>query len=232
MAETIAQAFDDSVEYYDDWMRKALPDFSGLFASAVEQVPFDAQAPLRVLDLGAGTGLFSWHILEKFPAASLTLSDLAPKMLDLARRRFAPYPNQFTYVVEDYRNLAADQPFDLVISSLSIHHLANVDKQALFGRIYNILKTGGLFLNIDQVWGPTQYWQDLYWNQWLKRVRGSSATEEQINASIQRRTEFDREAPLISQLQWLAQAGFSQVDCVYKNAFIGVFCAVKSSSAH
>jgi tRNA (cmo5U34)-methyltransferase len=227
MAETVAQAFDASVDYYDDWMRKALPDFSGLFSSAVEQVPFDPAAPIKVLDLGAGTGLFSWHILERFPAAKFTLSDLAPKMLDIARLRFAPYSGQFTFQVEDYRQLAADKKFDLVISSLSIHHLADDEKRTLFCRIHDILENGGLFLNIDQVWGPSEYWQNLYWDQWLKRVRSSGASEDQIAASIQRRKEFDREASLIDQLHWLEQAGFSQVDCVYKNAFIGVFCAVK-----
>jgi tRNA (cmo5U34)-methyltransferase len=208
-------------------MKKALPDFPGLFSAAVEQVPFEQDAHFTVLDLGAGTGLFSWHILERFPAARFTLCDLAPKMLEIARLRFSAYPEQFTYLIEDYRQISVSQRFNLVISSLSIHHLADEDKCALFSHIHELLETGGLFINIDQVWGPTKYWQNLYWNQWLSRVRHSGASDEQINASIQRRKEFDQEAPLISQLQWLEQAGFTQVDCVYKNTFIAVFCALK-----
>jgi tRNA (cmo5U34)-methyltransferase len=227
MAETIAQAFDASVDYYDDWMRKALPSYTGIFAAALEQIPFEKAASIRVLDLGAGTGLFSWHVLEEHPAAMFTLCDLAPKMLDIARQRFAPYPGQFSYLTEDYRQTPADQKFDLVISSLSIHHLSDEDKRALFLRIHSLLDDGGLFINIDQVWGPTEYWQARYWDQWLERVRYSGASEEQIEASVKRRKEYDREASLADQLQWLGQAGFSQVDCVYKHAFIGVFCAFK-----
>ena len=227
MAETIAQAFDASVDYYDDWMRKALPSNDGIFAAALEQISFEKDASFRVLDLGAGTGLFSWHVLQEYPAAQFTLSDLAPKMLEIARKRFAAYPDQFAYRVEDYRQVPADQKFDLVISSLSIHHLSHEDKRALFARVHSVLEDNGMFLNIDQVWGPSEYWQSRYWEQWLERVRHSGATQEQIEASVKRRQEFDREASLIDQLQWLEQAGFSQVDCVFKHAFIGVFCTFK-----
>jgi len=227
MTQTIAQAFDASVDYYDDWMRVALPSYAGIFAAALEQIPFEKSASFRVLDLGAGTGLFSWHVLEAYPAAMFTLCDLAPKMLEIARQRFAAYPGQFTYLIDDYRQIATDQKFDLVISSLSIHHLSNEDKRALFAHIHSLLEDGGLFINIDQVWGPTEYWQSHYWDQWLERVRRSGASEEQIEASVQRRRTYDREASLADQLQWLGQAGFSQVDCVFKHDFIGVFCVLK-----
>ena len=227
MAETIAQAFDASVDYYDDWLRVALPSYNGIFSAALEQIPFEKDASIRVLDLGAGTGLFSWHVLGEYTSAVFTLCDLAPKMLEIARQRFAPYTNQFTYLIEDYRQIPVDQKFDLVISSLSIHHLSDADKRGLFARIYSLLEDDGLFINIDQVWGPTEFWQSHYWNQWLEKVRFSGAAEEQIEASVQRRKEYDREASLVDQLQWLGQAGFSQVDCVYKHAFIGVFCAFK-----
>jgi len=227
MTETIAQAFDDSVAYYDDWMRVALPSYDGIFAAALEQIPFEKSVQIRVLDLGAGTGLFSWQVLEEYPAAMFTLCDLAPKMLEIARGRFAVYPDQFTYRVEDYRQMFTDQKFDLVISSLSIHHLSDEDKRTLFVHIHSLLDDGGLFINIDQIWGPTEYWQTYYWDQWLEKVRCSGASEEQIEASIQRRKTYDREASLADQLEWLGQAGFSQVDCVYKHAFIGVFCAFK-----
>jgi tRNA (cmo5U34)-methyltransferase len=227
MTETIAQAFDDSVDYYDDWMRVALPSYDGIFKAALEQIPFEHSTSIRVLDLGAGTGLFSWHVLEKYPTAMFTLCDLAPKMLEIARQRFAPYPGQFTYLIEDYRQISADQKFALVTSSLSIHHLSDQDKRDLFLRIHSLLEDGGLFINIDQVWGPTEYWQAHYWDQWVERIRRSDASENQIEASIQRRKDYDREASLADQLQWLEQAGFSHVDCVYKHAFVGVFCALK-----
>ena len=79
---TIDQAFDKTVAYYDDWMRKALPGYGDLFAVATEVMPFERDAPIRVLDLGAGTGLFSQHVLQRYPNATFVLYDVAAKMLD------------------------------------------------------------------------------------------------------------------------------------------------------
>ena len=228
---SIEQAFDATVEYYDDWMKKAVPNYADVFGVAVDVIPFNVDAPLKVLDLGAGTGLFSMHVLEKYPQASFVLYDLAQKMLAVARERFRPYGPQFQFEVGDYRTLRVVQEFDLVISSLSIHHLADDEKAALFSSVYQVLRPGGAFINIDQVRGETEYLRSLYWQNWLSRVTRSGATEEQIRESVARRTAYDRDALLADQIGWLKAAGFESVDCVYKYFFVGVFLAVKAPLA-
>lgn len=226
---TIDKAFDQTVAYYDDWMRRALPSYHDLFDVATGVMPFETDAPIRVLDLGAGTGLFSEHVLTKYPNATFVLYDLAAKMLDVAKDRFNGRGDQFEFVVKDYRELQAADTYDLVISSLSIHHLTHEDKRALFHRIYAALKDGGAFVHVDQVKGETPYLQNLYWDTWLQKVRESGAPEEQIQESIDRRQTYDIDAPLADQIRWLKQAGFSNVDCVYKHTFVGVFLAMKRS---
>jgi tRNA (cmo5U34)-methyltransferase len=226
---TIGDAFNNSASYYDNWVEKALPGFGDIFATAQEVMPFDRSAPIKVLDLGAGTGLFSRFVLEKYPNAHFVLYDLADKMLEVARERFASYPGQFIYTVGDYRSIQTTERFDLVISSLSIHHLTNPDKRAVFGRIYGLLNDNGAFINIDQIKADTPYLQQLYWSQWLAKVRSKGASEEQITASIGRRKTYDKEATLAEQVRWLNGAGFSNVDCIYKNYFIGVFLAIKGN---
>lgn len=62
---TIYQAFNESVEYYDDWVKKALPSYDEIFSVAKELTPFAPETRIDVLDLGAGTGLFSKHVLDK-----------------------------------------------------------------------------------------------------------------------------------------------------------------------
>jgi tRNA (cmo5U34)-methyltransferase len=224
---TIGEAFDATVAYYDDWMIRALPNYADIFSSALALLPFEPQTALDVLDLGAGTGLFSKHVLGKYPQAHFVLVDLAEKMLGVARQRFGNDSGQFQYVLGDYRQLEAQEEYDLVISSLSIHHLEDADKQALFGRIHTSLRKGGIFLNIDQIRGETQYLRDMYWNHWLEQVRGAGFPEERIQESIDRRTTYDREARLEEQLEWLKSSGFQNVDCVYKNFFVGVFLGMK-----
>lgn len=224
---TIEAAFNDSIEYYDDWMEKALPNYADLFGTAIELLPFEPDAAIDVLDLGAGTGLFSKHVLGKYPNAKFILYDLAEKMLGVARKRFEKNARQFRYTVGDYRKIHGEQEYDLIISSLSIHHLEDEEKRELFGRIYALLRVGGIFLNVDQIRGETDYLRELYWNHWLTQVRRAGFSEERIQESIGRRIPYDRDALLADQLHWLKDSGFGNVDCVYKNFFVGVFLAVK-----
>jgi tRNA (cmo5U34)-methyltransferase len=224
---TIDQAFNASIDYYDDWMKKALPNYDDLFGSAQKLIPFDPSRPIDVLDLGAGTGLFSKHVLAKYPHAKFVLYDLADKMLNVAKDRFQSCLSQFEFVIGDYRSLQVTHDFDLVISSLSIHHLADDEKQALFRSIYGVLRKPGLLINIDQIRGETAYLSDVYWNYWLTQVRQRESSEKRIQESIDRRVTYDQDALLIDQLQWLTDAGFVNVDCVYKNFFVGVFLAMK-----
>jgi tRNA (cmo5U34)-methyltransferase len=173
------------------------------------------------------TGLFSKNVYDKYPNARFVLYDLADKMLDVARERFKHNQNQFEFIIGDYRNIQVTKKFDLVISSLSIHHLIHDEKKALFGSIFNLLRNQGLFINVDQIRGDTDYLIDLYWNHWLKQVRETKQPDQRIQESIDRRTEFDIDATMSEQLQWLKEAGFINVDCVYKNYFVGVFLATK-----
>jgi tRNA (cmo5U34)-methyltransferase len=225
---TVDQAFDQAAAYYDGWVRKALPNYDELFLAATELIPFSTDASVDVLDLGAGTGLFSWWILRKLPRARFLLVDLAPRLMSIAQSRFKDNADQFQFVEGDYRHLDYSRQFDLVISSISVHHLDDDEKQTLFGKIHGALRSGGLFINVDQIKAPTTKLQELYWSNWLKSVRKRGGTEEEIRNSIRRRKQFDRDAPLVDQLRWLENAGFDDVDCIYKTWFIGVFCAHKN----
>jgi tRNA (cmo5U34)-methyltransferase len=224
---TVDQAFDQAAAYYDDWVRKALPNYDELFVAATELIPFSADEAVDVLDLGAGTGLFSWHVLQKLPGARFVLVDLATRLLAIAQSRFRDNADQFQFVEGDYQHLDFSRQFDLAISSISVHHLDDSEKQTLFGRIHNALRSGGLFINVDQVKAPTTKLQELYWSNWLKGVRERGGSEEEIRSSIRRRKEFDNDALLVDQLRWLENAGFADVDCIYKNWFVGVFCAFR-----
>ena len=223
----IERAFNRTSEYYDAWMKQALPRYEELFSTAVELMAFSPESELRVLDLGAGTGLFSERVLQKFPGASFVLYDVAEELLELGRRRFSQHAERFEFVLDDYLNMRASDAFDLVISSLSIHHLEHARKRDLFARIHRALTPEGIFINVDQIRAETQPLAELYWSDWLEKVRRSGAEEERIQESIQRRRQYDRDASLVEQLEWLKSAGFADVDCVYKSYFVGVFLAAK-----
>jgi tRNA (cmo5U34)-methyltransferase len=227
----VNRAFDEVVEHYDQWVAKALPRYEDLFTTAIRVIPFDEESVFDVLDLGAGTGLFSHHLWSRYRKAGFVLYDSAPKMLEAAKRRFENCDGHFAFEERDLRDLPGDRQFDLVISSLSIHHLEDAEKQRLFSTIYKQLREPGVFINIDQIKAPTKPLEALYWSTWIEDVRKSNADEAQLSASIRRRRQYDRDATLADQLRWLSDAGCTDVDCLYKHFFTGVFCGMKGNSA-
>jgi tRNA (cmo5U34)-methyltransferase len=223
---TVEQAFSEAAPEYDTWVKQALPTYDELFSIAVEIIPCGYAKVIEVADLGAGSGLFSQHVQANYPKANFTLVDASGEMLDMARKRFAKQSESFSFVEQRLEDFEDSERFDLVISSLAIHHLEDSDKQSLFRRIYAALRSQGAFINVDQIRGEPPF-HKLYWDTWLAKVRTSGADESKIQTSVRRRKEFDRDATLSEQLIWLKQAGFA-VDCIYKHYFVAVFLALKN----
>jgi tRNA (cmo5U34)-methyltransferase len=226
--KSAAQAFDEAAPDYDSWVRKALPTYEELFNVATEVVPLERGEEICVADLGAGSGLFSARLLKAFPKARFELFDASTEMLDRARKRFASRDNQFSFNVLDMTSFHSTSRFDAVVSSLAIHHLEHDQKRELFRQIWLALRPGGVFVNVDQVRGDSGF-SNLYWDAWLRKVREAGAPESQIQASIARRREFDRDASLSDQLSWLQSVGF-EADCIYKHYFVAVFLAIKPAA--
>lgn len=166
------------------------------------------------MDIGSGTGLFSSFILNKYPDAKTTLIDISEKMINIAKERFSNLAN-ITYIIDDYTSYEFDNKFDIIVSSLSIHHLTDIEKKSLYKRIYELLNNGGIFVNADQVLGHTPSLETLYKNDWKSKVENSGLTEEEIHSAYER-TKLDKMSTLEEQLNWLEESGFKDVDCIYK----------------
>jgi tRNA (cmo5U34)-methyltransferase len=72
-----------------------------------------------------------------------------------------------------------------------------------------------VFINADQVLGSTPFLETLYKKDWKRKVENSALTTEDLQSAYER-TKLDKMARLEDQLNWLEEAGFSDVDCVYK----------------
>ncbi|AHY45422.1 Methyltransferase domain [Rubrobacter radiotolerans] len=192
--------FDGLAEEYDRGCLRTVPDPEGLYGAVVRSLPFRPDRELRVLDLGAGTGLLSAKVAERFPEARITLVDLSVRMLDVARRRFAHSPGRFVFRVLDYvREPLPGGPsgFEVVVSALSLHHLAHGDKQKTFGKVHASLAGGGRFVNADRVR--------------TEKPPGVSHDHEHDGPHA---VEV---ATLKEQIGWLREAGFEEVECRYES---------------
>ena len=115
------------------------------------------------------------------------------------------------------------------VSSLAIHHLDGVEKQSLFRVLVRYLKPGGALLIADIVEPVNDRARTLYADAWDQSVREQS---QRLRGSLEQynmfadgwnhfRTpdvEFDKPSRLFEQLQWLADAGFKNVDCFWVRA--------------
>ena len=223
---SIEALFDDAAAGYDRARRQLVPGLDGFYGAALESVPFGREAQIRILDLGAGTGLLSSMVAGRFPRSRVTLVDLSVEMLRVARRRLSEGNGRFEFRNMDYARKPLPEGYDLVVSALSIHHLTHGDKKELFRKIFGSLSKGGYFVNADQVQGETPEEEASFSEWWLRRVREAGVSERELTAALSR-MRADRNATLRAQLEWLAKAGFEAVRCAYTDHRFAVYCGRK-----
>jgi tRNA (cmo5U34)-methyltransferase len=227
---TVGSLFGEAARDYDRARRQLVPGFDRFYGAALESVPFAEEQEIKVLELGAGTGLLSAMIAEIFPRSRVTLVDLSVEMLRVARRRFTREPGRFEFRTMDYARKplpSRNGGYDLVVSALSIHHLTHGDKKELFGKVRRSLAVGGYFVNADQIAGDTPEEETGFRGWWLRQVREAGVSERDLAAALLR-IRADRNATLSAQLLWLREAGFGGVDCRYKDHRFAVYGGKKS----
>jgi len=207
--QTLRAQFDAVAAVYDQQRPLLIPCYADFYAAGL---PWLQALPMgsRVLDLGAGTGLFSYLVYQQRPDLQLTLVDIAPQMLAVARQRFAGLP-QVSFQEVDFTRQSLPGRYEAIISSLAIHHLPSPAKADLYQRCYAALEPGGFLLNADQVAGRTPGVDAWLRRQWRATVQTSGLTPEAI-AQAFARTQLDDFDPLEAQLRMLEQAGFEEVD--------------------
>lgn len=222
----IKDLFDRAAQRYDRARQQLVPCFDDFYGTVLELIPHERDAAIRVLDLGAGTGLLAALIAQAFPRAHFTLVDISDAMLDQARRRFAAEPARFHFRALDFAAEPLSGEYDVVVSALSIHHVEDGSKRVLFQRVYDALHQGGIFINADQVLGATPEIEGQYREAWLRQVRAKGVSEDDLTAALERMRE-DKMSTLGAQLKWLEDVGFETVNCWYKSHSFAVYSGRK-----
>lgn len=103
-----------------------------------------------VLDVGCGTGTLAMMVQQANPTARVAGLDGDPQILEIARlkARRMRLDIEFSEAMSDampYPN----ESFDLVLTTLMLHHLSREGKQGTVAEMYRVLRPGGALLGLD-----------------------------------------------------------------------------------
>ncbi|MGB8344822.1 MAG: class I SAM-dependent methyltransferase [Ktedonobacteraceae bacterium] len=168
-------------------------------AVLLEVVPRTAR---RILDIGTGDGRLLALLKLDCPNASAVALDFSPPMLQAVRERFKSDATVEIVAHDLETPLPALGTFDAVVSSFAIHHCTDERKQALSTEIFAALAPGGVFCNLEHVSSPTAQLHE----QFLQATGQTPTTEDRANKLLD----------LETQLRWLRESGFTNVDCFWK----------------
>lgn len=104
----------------------------------------------RVLDLGCGTGTLTLMLKQAVPEAHVTGLDGDLEVLAIARLKAGQASLKIAWDHGYAYELSyPDHSFDVVVSSLVVHHLTTPDKLRAFQEVRRVLRPGGQFHIVD-----------------------------------------------------------------------------------
>ncbi len=167
----------------------------------------------RILDVGSGAGRLISLLKRDRPQASYVAIDFSPAMMEKFLGRYAGDAS-VTLVEHDLGQPLPDLGrFDAVVSSFAIHHCTHPRKRSLYAEIFRLLEPGGIFCNLEHVASPN----DRMHRAFFKAMGYGLETEDPSNKLL--------DVP--TQLGWLRETGFEDVDCYWKWLEFALLCGVK-----
>lgn len=191
-----------------------------------------------LLELGAGSGLFSKQVIEREHFSDLYLTDGAERMLEIAKVNLTStktnlHFDTFDFTALDWSKKYETQSITAVTSSMAIHHATN--KQLLYKEVYKVLESKGVFVFADHIAGTTPVIDKLIGT---KRAKIKLGQELNIDdAAVKEFIIEDKRKQLAEgnacespsdYLNYLKKAGFTDVDCVWRDHWLAVFIAIKN----
>lgn len=233
--EEVSRQFLDFGRYIVPERERQVQTLTGLLAGL--------SSDSTLVELCCGEGLLAEAILEAYPDYRMIALDGSEEMLARTKKRLARFGNRaesrkFDLAASGWRRF--DIPIQAFVSSLAIHHLAGLEKRALFQDLYRMLGSGGRVAIADVVQIRDPIARKLEAEQWDEAVRQRSIELDGNMAAFeffQREgwnmyryldpEDIDKPSPLFDQLKWLAEVGFVDVEVNWTFAGHAIFSAVK-----
>ena len=214
------QHFDLMADQYDELFITHMHDYDITHEMILTLLPFPPNSALRILELGTGTGNLTHKVLERFPHSTVVGYDVSAEMLARARAKLAAARARVQLHQGDISQVTFPGPFDAVISAIAVHHVPPPAKPILFHRLYTALRPGGVLVLGDAFQAATSTLGERYRQLTTGELDRQGVVETPAYAEYRSRNSQPSGGAstyLQKYLQWMQQAGFSNVDCVWKH---------------
>lgn len=217
----MAHFFDTRAATYDRHMRENVDHFEDLYR-AVAQAIAPTTDPIRILDLGCGTGLELPLVFQRAPNATVTGIDLSAEMLARLRSRFtaSTNPSNLLLVQGSYLDLPlGEEQYDVALSVMSLHHLLPDPKRILYRKIHRALVPGGYYVEGEWIVSPEE--EAAY----LERYYRQAST---LGTDPAGRYHLDIPFSLTTQQRLLHESGFSKLNLIWQTTTAAVYTGRKA----
>jgi tRNA (cmo5U34)-methyltransferase len=227
MAHSVEGHLKLRVAEYDELIRKLVPAYPAMRPVQLRLLALGLpKAGGLVLDLGGGTGALAEAVAENFPAVRVEIWDTDPAMLDAARERCARFGERVSYVARSFAEPLT--PCDAVVACIALHHVKDLAvKGAIYRNIFAALKPGGIFVNADTAAPAAGPLREHAFRLWAESMVPHGIDERQAHAHFANWAHEDYYPPLVTELRLLAEAGFAEPECFWRDAAAVVFGAVR-----
>lgn len=224
--DTVGRFFDALTPDYTATIERCFPRYREMLWALLDYLPPERKFE-RILELGCGTGNLSVLLTESFPESSLVCVDLSSESLEVCRERLEERP-RVDIIQGDFRNLPyVGDEFDLIVSSIAVHHLESAEKRDLFRNCFHWLKAEGIFTFADQFRGANDELYARHIQNWKQLSLSAGSTQDEFEMWMQHQREHDHHDTLADQINWLTGAGFSTADCTWRYLLWSVLQARK-----
>lgn len=212
--------FGERAEDYESFIPRIVPHYHAGNALIVELVPFARDRRVRALDVGAGTGVLSALLLKEFARMTVVALDASPAMLAACAANLAAQRDRIELREGAFPDADIGAGYDLVVSSLALHHLAHAQKRRGFRVLFEALRPGGVLLVRDLVAAATPALDRQYEALWRRAVADHGHDDMSwFDAHLAE----DNPAKVEDQLAWLAEAGFADAGCHWRYLNFAIF---------
>lgn len=212
---------------YDAEIRRFIPHYEEMIATGVEVLSALAPPDSHILDLGGGTGALSSAVLAGLPSSRVTVVDVDADMLAEARRRLAGFGDRVSF--EQASFLDPLPAADAAVASLALHHVHDLEtKTALYRAIHDTLSPGGVLLNLDAAVTEGIRLNRLVFDRMAERMADHGISHAEARGHFASWADEDRYFSLDAELAALREAGYDEVECLWRRGLCAITCALRA----